>query len=218
MENYRNYNYDILRCIALLSIILAHVSPPNFIFQLRNFDVVLIVFISGVVYNESNHGYLKQTFSRILRLVIPVWVFFSLYYLTCYFMLDKIFTLKQYILTYTMISGIGFVWIFRVFISIAILLPIFINMERRGNFYIIFILILITNVISGYFHIFDKIIVEAVNYTFVSYLGYKVKKSGFKTSIRNFSILIFIVFLYLIIKKDIDLQILKYPPDFIYII
>lgn len=32
---------------------LAHVSPPDVIFELRTFDVVLLVFVSGISYHMS---------------------------------------------------------------------------------------------------------------------------------------------------------------------
>ena len=42
----RNYTYDLLKVIALICILLAHVNPPGVIFQLRNFDVPLMILIS----------------------------------------------------------------------------------------------------------------------------------------------------------------------------
>jgi fucose 4-O-acetylase-like acetyltransferase len=50
----RDIRFDILKVIGLFCIILAHVSPPSLIFQLRNFDVPLMVMISGSVFYLSS--------------------------------------------------------------------------------------------------------------------------------------------------------------------
>ena len=47
-------NIDILRVIGLLCIILAHVKPNDIIFQLRNFDVVLMIMISTYLFIINN--------------------------------------------------------------------------------------------------------------------------------------------------------------------
>ena len=49
----REVSIDILKCIGLLLIILAHCSAPTFIDEIRNFDVVLLVILSGVL--AENH-------------------------------------------------------------------------------------------------------------------------------------------------------------------
>ena len=40
---------DFLKTIALICIILAHVAPPDSVFMLRNFDVVLMIVISAIL-------------------------------------------------------------------------------------------------------------------------------------------------------------------------
>ncbi len=44
----RDTRIDFLRFVGLIMIIFAHVNPPAVLFQLRNFDVPLMVLISGV--------------------------------------------------------------------------------------------------------------------------------------------------------------------------
>ncbi|SFK21637.1 hypothetical protein SAMN04488079_106193 [Methylophaga sulfidovorans] len=46
----RDHRIDLLRFIGLSMIIFAHVGPPSILFQLRNFDVPLMVLISGMSY------------------------------------------------------------------------------------------------------------------------------------------------------------------------
>lgn len=49
----RDYMYYILRIIELMCIILAHIIPPKFSFQLRNFDISLMLIVSGAVFRNS---------------------------------------------------------------------------------------------------------------------------------------------------------------------
>lgn len=49
----RDESLDILRSIAFIGLIIAHVNPPVFLMQLRNFDVPMMVFISGVAFAMS---------------------------------------------------------------------------------------------------------------------------------------------------------------------
>lgn len=71
----RNYVLDVLKVIALLGIILAHVNPGGLVFQLRNFDVPLMIIISVCLslktINRENFKYGKYIYSRVRRLIIP---------------------------------------------------------------------------------------------------------------------------------------------------
>ena len=43
----RRIDLDILKVIGLLCIIFAHANPPDILFRIRNFDVVLMILISA---------------------------------------------------------------------------------------------------------------------------------------------------------------------------
>ena len=45
---------DFLKTLGLFCIILAHVNAPGFVMQLRNFDVPLMVILSGMLAATSN--------------------------------------------------------------------------------------------------------------------------------------------------------------------
>ncbi len=63
----RDVTIDILRVCGLLLIMLAHVNPPNLIFQIRTFDVPMMVFVSGVSYflsKKADVSYFSYAFSR----------------------------------------------------------------------------------------------------------------------------------------------------------
>ena len=51
MVKNRDYRIDNVRAIAMICIILAHCVAPSSINNLRSFDVITLVFLSGLVFN-----------------------------------------------------------------------------------------------------------------------------------------------------------------------
>lgn len=139
----RDKSLDIIRSLGLLCIILAHVNPPFTIFQIRNFDVPLMVFISGYLFGDKNqtfksiNDFTSYLWKRFIRLVIPVWIFLSLFYGIQYFFpyLFKI-NYTQFpniiISSYMLMDGFGYVWIIRIFLMIAILGPLCSNIIKNS--------------------------------------------------------------------------------------
>lgn len=132
----RNGTIDILRFVGLSLIILAHVSPPDLLFNLRCFDVPMMLFVSGLAY--SNH---RIDFSasflvrRTLRLIVPVYVFLTAYFLLTaglkYFAgIDFGIAARHIVGSYLLMDGIGFVWVIRIFLLIALLTPVLMRFER----------------------------------------------------------------------------------------
>lgn len=131
----RNLTIDYLRFWGITLIILAHVEPPEMLFNFRCFDVCLMLFVSGLAYSGRKADFSASFFlHRISRLIIPVYLF-----LTCYFLstaLLKRFGVdfgirREHIIgSYLLTEGIGFVWIIRVFLLIAILTPFLQKMEQ----------------------------------------------------------------------------------------
>ncbi|MBX2834034.1 MAG: acyltransferase family protein [Micavibrio sp.] len=81
----RDQTLDFMRLIGLTLIIFAHVKAPYVLIQLRSFDVPLMVMVSALSFSISFSGksisYGAYVWSRIKRLVFPVWIFLSLYFL-----------------------------------------------------------------------------------------------------------------------------------------
>lgn len=131
----RDEKIDFLRFIGLAMIILAHMEPPGIIFQLRNFDVPLMVIVAGLSFRASfrNEAYLPYLWSRIKRLVLPVWIFLSAYflfiYLTGYPMAMP--SSKVMLSSYLLLNGIGYVWIIRIFLLVAIVAPFIYSYSRH---------------------------------------------------------------------------------------
>lgn len=131
----RSDKIDLLRALGLALIILAHVEPPTWLFNLRNFDVPLMVLLSGASFalswrGESYPGYLWK---RIKRLLLPVWLFLSLYFSLNALSGEAIETLSSatILASYELLEGIGYVWIIRVFLLVAIIAPFIYQLHRR---------------------------------------------------------------------------------------
>jgi len=123
----RDHTIDYLRAIGLYAIILAHIASPWALHQLRNFDVPLMVFISGISFSlskTSSGPYLKYAWSRIKRLLFPVWIF-----LTLFFALSSLthvfgdYSFEVILESFTLSEGIGYVWIIQIFIIVSLLAP-----------------------------------------------------------------------------------------------
>lgn len=238
----RDLRIDLLRVTGLFLIILAHVSPPFSIFQLRSFDVPLMVFISGMAYFASEKKEISITeyfSSRIRRLAFPAWAFLTIFFLTIYICKIEIFfeflTLSKIIHSYAMVNGIGYVWIMRIFLMIALLSPFYIKISGRfkncGLVNFSFLMIISASIIfqasndfSSKFIRFpiDEIILPAISYGALFMLGYRYKSFDTKVKIQIFviSLLALVVIEMFAIKITggyIYPQDYKYPPQSVYI-
>lgn len=135
----RDLRIDLLRFIGLLMVVLAHVEPNPLVFQVRNFDVPLLVLVSGMSFAISykNTPLLSYIWKRFQRLVLPVWIFLTLYFIGSAFF-DRFFDGKTILTSYALLSGIGFVWVIRVFFVVSICAPFLLLsgdfFARRGLF------------------------------------------------------------------------------------
>lgn len=166
MEKKRMANIDILKVIGLLLIMLAHVNPPQIVFQLRNFDVVLMIIVSAylglITYKKTNFfEYLKKRFTR---LVIPTWIFLIFFFiLNCIFNFTSV-DLKKIIESFAFANGIGYVWIIRIYFIVAILIPIsiFLNSRLKNDsicLMLVFILMIGYEILCN-FGLFDNNIIQ----------------------------------------------------------
>jgi len=118
----------------MLCIILAHVEPPAVLFQIRNFDVPLMVLVAGSAFSataESRNriGYLDYVARRFIRLVIPTWIFLAIFFtatLIIFMGLNKEypFPTEKVISSFSLMEGIGYVWVIRVFLLVALIAPL----------------------------------------------------------------------------------------------
>jgi fucose 4-O-acetylase-like acetyltransferase len=129
-----------MRSIAILLIMLAHVMPPNALFQVRNFDVPIMALLLGgsFVLSYKKQGYFSYVLKRFKRLVIPAWIFLTIF-LVIVFIYDKVtrnafFSFDDIKCSFLLIQGIGYVWIIRVFFLIAVLSPLLYLIATKVKF------------------------------------------------------------------------------------
>lgn len=129
---------DLLRFIGLSLIILAHVTPPYVLGQLRSFDVPLMMFVSGLTASGKEiPNYWDYVWKRTKRLIVPVWLFLAIY-LTVFYFTQSLFLPEKY-LTGRMIwrsfllldESIGYVWIIRVFLLVMFVTPLWVKLDSK---------------------------------------------------------------------------------------
>lgn len=220
----RDNSLDVLRTIGILLIFLAHTECPFYIRQLRIFDVVLLVIISGYVYKEPQN-YFNYIWKRIKRLVFPTWIFLTIFFFLLYFtkslfhLNGQILNMKTIISSYLFWSGIGFVWIIRIYIGTSIFGSILLKKYSIYKYHII--LYILTEV---FIFIFIKYFKNEKIIEFMYLLPYilifcygKLLKDN-KIPLKKFTLILGILIIFFLSSKGIiDISEYKYPPRMIYI-
>ena len=235
----RDESIDLLRFIGLSLIILAHVSPPEVLFNLRCFDVPLMLFVSGLTYAGRSVDTSWRFFvHRFMRLIIPVYLFLTVYFMLV-FLLKKFFSIDfgitpQHVIgSYLLMDGIGYVWIIRVFLVVSILTPWLIRLNEVVKkevyfFFLILVVITIQEVLIGFgvgmsITFFREFVYYAVGYSVLFLFGLRIKSITYKQEkfyFVSFLISFFIYIIFIISKlngiEEVKLLLLinnyKYPP------
>ena len=177
----RNQSIDVLRAIGLLMVIIAHVRPCRTIFELRTFDVVLMVFVSGLTFSlKQDWNYVEYLKKRALRLIIPTFIFLS-----AYFVLQYIFThqidFHNMVMSYSLISGIGYVWIIRIFLLIMLIAPfiykITIKLPMRQMMLLYGVLIVTADVLTRFSQGMPSVIQNTLSLIVIPIIGYSIPYS-----------------------------------------
>lgn len=245
MRLERNLNYDLMRLIGVLIIIVAHSSPPDWLFQLRNFGTPLLIVGSALTYALI---YAHKTIDikvfytkRLSKLIIPAWIFltfFFLFFLLVFRLLDKDypFPLGKIIGSYTFMGGIGFVWILKIYIILALFTPIavYINRHATTNSRYFGLLALgylgyelTVAFIDPYLQgrlgkILESVIFTAVPYALLYLYGFRLARLEYKhvVLVSLVSLLIFSgLFTYKLLETGapVPTQDFKYPPTLYYL-
>ncbi len=243
VNSTRDSTIDFLRAIGLLLIILAHTDELNpLLFQLRNFDVPLMVIVSALSFSAAykpGRPYMPYVISRIKRLVLPVWLF-----LTGYFISIAIFDPaspdllpKPIIGSFLLLGGIGYVWIIRVFVLMALIAPYVYKFHQskfsnKGYFaylsavYLFYELAVYlyglsnnTTIISMFI---EDVVFYSIPYGIILAIGFRLPMLTLKnlrilTFIMVILTILFAVILYVHTGAFIPTQNYKYPPRFYYL-
>lgn len=140
IQGGRNAYIDFLRSLGLICLIVVHTYPPVWLKVFRSFDVPLMVFVSALCFYPSSMGLVKYIIKRVKRIYVPVALFLTLYFLTfsIVFLLFGKPELKMdnIVGSYLLLNkpSIGYVWIMRVFLMIAVVMPITYRFVHRLSF------------------------------------------------------------------------------------
>lgn len=236
----RDHNIDLLRFIGLSLVILAHVSPPPILLNMRCFDVPLMVLVSGMTcYGRSADFSLSYLMRRFTRLVFPVWIFLTLYFAMILGLevvgIDSGLTLRHVVGSYLLWEGIGYVWIIRVFLMMALITPLLISLNNAIKKTVVFIsvfcaaLLIYLFVTSEHIGYNVGLIVNGlyyiIGYGFLFWLGIRIKDLTKKASLALVAIMllafaVLCCFNPMIKLGDIFLHIndYKYPPTNVYVV
>lgn len=231
--NNRDFSIDVLRTIGICLIILAHVNPVNIIFQLRNFDVPFMVILSGYLFSKSSQNInsisKKYLYKRFKRLVFPVWIFLIILFTFMIIVRPSALNIKLVLGSFFLLNGIGYVWIIRIYLLVAIFGPYLLKKIGHKNelLKIIIIYCLYELLFFYYQQNFENSILEQTIFYTVPYillfcygsLYEKFTKKDIK-KIIIFSLMICILgLIYSYYKYSIilNLQNYKYPARLYYI-
>ena len=229
---------DFLKTIALICIILAHVSPPDSVFMLRNFDVVLMIVISailgGVSYRKRANrevlkSYISYFISRFKRLVLPTWVLIAVYF-TYQLVIGNVYGVKYIIKSYMLTRyGMGYVWIVLIFLYTALLIPLFCRYEEKKKTVFIVVASLYAVYEIVYFlglgvdsKLLNCTVFYIIPYGLITFLGMNYNEFSDRTKkgiiLTSFAIFFILLAAYYLNTGSIqDVQIAKYPPRAYYL-
>lgn len=231
-EKSRDYTIDVLRVIGTLLVILAHVSPPKMLSEIRTFDVSLLVFISGMSLAYSTYkGYWPYVKKRILKLCVPTYITICvvLALLIIGSVVSKSFSISaQYVFNSFFLidaNSIGFVWIVKVYLFTAFLTPVIKKVvEKIANPIIVFIVanawmigmsILIVYLPSNI--ITHEYIFYAVQYSAVAVMGLSYVKSSNRQKIVVLIVSGFAFVASQMLVGSFSPSEFKYPPQYYYL-
>lgn len=233
----RDFRIDVLRTIGIISIILAHTSPPEILSEARIFDVPLMAMLLGMSFVLSMKGknfeenYGSYVVKRFKRLIIPTWIFLTIFFSSIFLLkiclkISYPFSIKEIITSYALISGIGYVWIIRVFFTIGLVSPLLLYISRKikkllhqilfiyGMLLIQQVLCMISGSLSGYSSkIFESLIAISFGYIICAMVGFWVVNLEVK-QLAIFAAASLIPFLIMNISIPfLSLSEQKYPPS-----
>lgn len=143
VNSNRNINLDLIRFLGVVIIMVAHANPPVWLFELRNFGTPLLIIGSAATYSfiyreKPLINQRKFFIKRLKRLIVPAWIFLTFFFLTFYaaaVVLGKTFPFssKSIINSYNFYNGIGFVWILKVYMILALLTPLGLKISKNKS-------------------------------------------------------------------------------------
>lgn len=245
MQNQRDLNIDIMRFLGVMSIMIAHANPPDWLFQLRNFGMPMLVIASGMahaVIYQTRPLVVKELYRhRLSRLVVPTWIFMLFFFPLLYVVLKLAgkpypFDLKYIIGSLTFYSGTGFFWIFKIYIILALITPLALWVKKSalpsaiyfwalGLGYIAYEISipLLIGALPGSLHgLLNEVVFIVVPYMLIFLFGLRMGELS-NRQVLTVAVVAFGLFLIIALRKllffghFIQTQDYKYPPRLYYL-
>lgn len=233
----RDINIDMCRAVFSLLIILAHVNPPELILNIRSFDVTALVILSGMMIRENinRSNYFKYILKRLKKLLIPTYILILIVGVGSYTVCEllgksHIFSVSDIMESFALVDGIGYVWIVRVYLLIAMVSPLIVRINKKVKSDFTIILISIIGILLNEFlknlflninnYFIKDILLYLIPYSMVAILGLRCYRNVITTKkIIIIYTIIFFVYQISMIKlgegfKPTDF---KYPPNLYYL-
>ena len=226
---------DLLRCIGLFLVIAAHCEFPEWFYEFREFDVVLLFFVSGMSFALSHSAaehpqaysaYVKHRFDRLVK---PVWLFLVFFFLF-FRILGRPFSPSVMAKSFLLLSGgILFLWVFRIFFCTALINPFLHHMEQRVSPRIAAagtVLGLLLNdmlaklagsVLSGtVYSVFEQLVSYTIAYGLIGFAGMSFIHDEESGRTKSFGIYTAAFAVSLAVRHFAPVSLAKYPPSLCY--
>lgn len=134
---------DDIRGIAIFATVLIHTNVyflnnkiAYSLIELAQFAVVAFIFCSSYLYFlkdkvESLSLFWSHLLKRLRRLIIPYYLFITVYFLFVYLNAPQKLTPRYIFQNLTLTGGLDFNWLVLLFIQLAVLMPLFSFLRRR---------------------------------------------------------------------------------------
>lgn len=230
----RNYTIDLLRVIGTFTVIMAHIDPPNLLFQIRAFDVLMLVFISGMSSvgssKYSNKEYLIRRCNRLLK---PTYICMTTLFLLCFVCCsllhkEQLYTIED--IGYSFIlsdHGMGYIWIVKVYLLIALFTPFLNKICKNTNTPLTVSLLVVTMVAIQHVLLkitplrnnilFSDYLLYIIPYCLVAYIGMLWNKTNNLTKLLIISISFIGVMIHLYFDDTFAPNSFKFPADYQYV-
>ena len=241
----REKSIDAYRFIAFMCVILVHIYPPDIVMQVTYFNVPAMVFVSGLCSAKSyDCGYWNFVWHRIKRILIPMYIFILPGYLLP-LLIAQYFDIIRAGLNIGNIlgsfffwkSGMGYIWIFKVFILLAIVTPVIIRLNNKIKSNVFFVGIVVMSIVVQHILIYitDYLPITTFAYDIMTIyilyiIGYApflmigIRMNTWWRNIKPLKLIIFTIILMIVglcfyiifVGLPIDLSGYKYPPSSYY--
>lgn len=224
----RDVSIDVLRCIAMMGILIAHCKPNPFFVQLRGFDVVLMVFLSAICsskFDKSTFNYVDYCVKRFMRLIIPVWIFLLVYFAGVY-IFYYLPPLSEIAASFAFVSD-KYVWIIRILFILSLLSPFICMLSQNAKPWGILIAVLLMCIVCEIVFVnlenkISNLILMTLPYCAVYIIGIKVN-SFTRRQTCCITLICFAFFFglmsyyYVTSGRFVPTSELKYPPRMYYL-